>query len=332
MIDGVKAHDRFDHRMFYGNVWHVCEEALAGEKDWKDAALQYARNGATQYKFDTEAITHWHLVCLIQFPIYVDYWSKHPDVVKRTPLMEEQMFDVPYMLPSGRVVRLRGKFDSVDLVREGPNEGIWLQENKTKGDIDESKVQRQLSNDLQSMLYLVALKWLNEHDESGNGLSSPKDRFGASVKGVRYNVIRRPLSGGIGTIKQTGKESSDEFYERIRGYIDGTGLDGKKNPTPGPSHYFMRWETPISQEDTDRFRQRSLDPILEQLCNWYEFVSNNANPFIDLAGDHQGIHWQTPFGSGNSLLDDYGTYLDDYIATGNMTGLRIVDNLFPELV
>ena len=78
-------------------------------------------------------------------------------------MLQEQVCDVPYNLPSGRVVRLRGKFDSVDLI----DGGIYLQENKTKGDIDKIQVERQLSFDLQTLMYSVALHKMKEAAQGG---------------------------------------------------------------------------------------------------------------------------------------------------------------------
>jgi hypothetical protein len=80
----------------------------------------------------------------------------------------------------------------VDLIGKGRGAGIWLVEHKTKGDIDEQRMKRQLGFDLQTMIYLIAL----QHDENGEIPSS------APIKGVQYNVVRRPLSGGKYSVRQ----------------------------------------------------------------------------------------------------------------------------------
>ena len=98
--------------------------------------------------------------CRVQFPIYLRWWSKKKDEKGRVSLLQEQVFNVPYELPSGRVVYLRGKWDGIDLIKGN----VWLLEHKTKGDIDEHILNRNLSFDLQTMLYLVAL-----HSEYGYG-------------------------------------------------------------------------------------------------------------------------------------------------------------------
>src|SRR2546422_151518 len=120
----------------YGSMWHICEEALArspkqlGHKTklfvscWDLELKSYAQKLCQRYKLQQHEVEKWYNVCRIQFPVYIDYWSKHPDVTERTPLLQEQAFCIPYKLPSGRVIRLKGKFDSVDLIGKGKDAGI----------------------------------------------------------------------------------------------------------------------------------------------------------------------------------------------------------------
>jgi hypothetical protein len=264
-------------------------------------------------------VDHWYRVVKATFPIYVQHWSKHPDVTNRTPLLQEQVFDVPYQLPSGRTVRLRGKWDSVDRIESG----IFLQENKTKGDVYIERIQRQLAFDLQTMFYLVALS----HYAPDDGKTTPCQeatgaRFGP-IRGVRYNVIRRPLSGGKGSIvrhKPTKKnprgESKDEFYQRLSGIIGGS-----------PEEYFWRWKAGVSSKEIEAFRQLSLDPIIETVACWY--ASRTGQPTCGSCEEHS--HWRHPFGVYNVLDEGGASDLDEYLATGSMVGLRRVDRLFEEL-
>lgn len=157
MIEGLKPEEGFQKAIEYGQCWHTCEEALAAGLPWEPPLKEYAAGLCRKYPLAQEQVQHWFDVCRTQFPLYVEHWGKHPDVTSRTPLMQEQVFDVRYTLPSARVVRLRGKFDAVDLVGEGKDAGVFLFETKTKGDIDEQATQRQLSFDMQTMLYLTVL-------------------------------------------------------------------------------------------------------------------------------------------------------------------------------
>ena len=161
---GLQPADSWNKHIGYGNMWHVCEEGLAsnatsvGQPFWLDCLDGHVKKLFANYPLQREEIEKWYNVCRVQFPEYVNYWSQHQDVVDRKPLMQEQVFDVPYQLPNGVLVRLRGKFDSVDLIRGG----VWLQENKTKSDVDQTTIMRQLKFDIQVFHYLIALKILQE--------------------------------------------------------------------------------------------------------------------------------------------------------------------------
>lgn len=202
---------------------------------------------------------------------------------------------------------------------------IWLGETKTKGDIDEQQLQRQLTFDLQTMLYLVALQHEYEHS------SEMEFPAGVPIAGVRYNVVRRPLSGGKGTIvrhkgsKNKPEETKEHYYNRLRQIIDGSGEDA-----PGPGYFFMRWKTEITPSDITKFRKQCLDPILEQLCDWWDWIEKMKGEPFDVKG-HGGIHWRHPFGSINWLDEGGSSDVDAYLETGSETGLRRVDELFTEL-
>ena len=322
VVEGLRPKPEFNHRIEYGQMWHVCEETYAGRQGLtsvRDALKRYAQGLCKQYPLQQEQIQHWYNVCLVAFPIYVAHWAKHPDVKQRTPLLQEQVFDVPYTLPSGRVVRLRGKWDGVDLVGPKRDQGIYNQENKTKGDINEQQMQRQLQFDLQTMLYLVALVL---HTYEHGPLSKAAD--GVPIRGVRYNVGRRPLSGGKGSIrrhqatKTKAEETPEHFYSRLGDIIK-----------EDPSHFFMRWEVEVTSQDIERFKREFLSPILEGLCDWWEKMQINKDPFDRYS--RAGWHYRTPYGFYNVLAEGGSTELDEYLATGSTVGLEHTDKLFREL-
>lgn len=324
---GLQAADTFNHRPEYGSMWHVCEEAVckehAGPGDEQIALRKYAKELCKRYPLQQEQINHWYQVCKIQFPIYVEYYKTQKPRKKITSLMQEQTFNVPYALPSGRVVKLRGKWDGVTLEGSGRNAGIYLDEHKTKGDIKEDQMRRQLMFDLQTMLYLVALEiQLNQPDEAFVG-----DEWQNPLKGIRYNVVRRPLSGGKGSIKQlkpTTKnpqgESAEHYYARLGGII-----------AEDPSHYFMRWKVEVTPVDLERYKREFLNPILEQLCDWYEWILQAKDPFKIMQPDGMGIHFRTPFGIYNIIAEGGASEVDEYLATGSTVGLERADRLFKEL-
>ena len=108
----------------------------------------------------------------------------------------------------------------------------------------------------------------------------------------------------------------------------------------------MRWKVEVTTADLERFKQEFLTPILEQLCDWWEWISG---PFgsVDHWGTsnvrigpdnvegsttvYPGIHWRTPFGFYNILAEGGSSELDEYLATGSEAGLERTETLFPEL-
>jgi hypothetical protein len=366
VVEGLRPAPDFNHRIEYGNMWHLCEEALAAERShfgevvgttlWGDNLLKYARDLARRYPTQAEQVDHWYRVCKAQFPLYVEYWSRHPDVVNRTPLLQEQVFDVPYRLPSGRTVRLRGKWDGVDQIGKGRDAGVYLAEHKTKGDVHPEQMRRQLTFDLQTLLYTIALQRYCDDFKLLDSRDVPIPS--RKVMGVRYNVVRRPLSGGVGSIvrrkptqgvkcpkckgngwpKDTPSpcpkcgglgrvgakpgETKDEFYQRVAETIK-----------EQPDHFFMRWKVELSPADVQRFRARCLDPILEQLCDWWEYVSIEPATIWERQPDENygSPHWQHPYGVRNVLDEGGSADLDEYLAGNGDAGLVRVDELFPEL-
>ncbi len=333
-LEGWRAEDQFSKYLEYGQMWHTCEEVHArdgsfkghkyADSAWLQSLRGYCIEISKKYPLQLQDIDHWRRTCEAQFPVYVDYWAKHKDVEQRTPLMQEQVFDVPYELPSGRTVRLRGKFDSVDLVGKGKNAGVYLKENKTKGEIERKDIEEQLLNDLQTMLYLVALE--RTRDKGGMD-DEPIHSVDAPLKGVCYNVVRRPFSGGQGNIKRrkvnkTNKveETKDQFYARLQNdYFKAE-----------PEYWFMRWKSEVQPSDVVRFCRECLDPILEAMCNWYGYSAGGKwEDTIPYTG--YGWHWRHPFGVKNSVDEGYKSDVDQYIDTGSTVGLVQATTLFTEL-
>jgi len=314
VVHGLKPVDTFRHALEYGQMWHACEEAHADGADWAEALQEYCQPLARQYPTQQEQVQHWYRVCKTQFPIYVKYWAKHPDVKNREPLVQEQTFNIPYELPSGRTVRLRGKWDSVDVIGKGSRAKVYLQENKTKGDVDEEQLKQQLQFDLQTMLYLTAMHMAGD----------PTQAWPHSIAGVRYNVVRRPLSGGRHSIRQHKPtkskpqgESQDEYYNRLGGLI-----------ASDQDFFFMRWKAVVTDADVETFKQQFLNPVLEQLCQWWDHITTNLeDPFQP----SNTTHYRYPFGVYNPVGVGRASELDEYLSTGSTLGLQETDTVFPEL-
>src|SRR4029079_10803601 len=100
----------------YGDMWHVCEEAKADGQDWESFLAVHCKKVAREFPTQSHEINKWFNVCRVQFPLYMDWWQHNPDEKQRTPLAQEMTFSVPYTLPSGRLILLRGKWDAIDYI------------------------------------------------------------------------------------------------------------------------------------------------------------------------------------------------------------------------
>jgi hypothetical protein len=341
VVEGLKEKQGFNLRLEYGNMIHVCEEATAAKKPWEPALLAYAQQIAKKYgNSESATIDKWYKVCCAQYPVYLSHWKKEPDVVKRQPLFQEKPFDIRYTLPSGRVVRLRGKFDAIDLIAKK----LYVQENKARGEINADQMLSELPLDLQTM---------------GFYMTAAEIEFGKSysIGGVRYNIIRRPLSGGKYSIKQLegrgkdkkGAETEEQFFARLQ----------KDCIAADPTHFFYRWKIEVvPDQDIRGFQVRCLNPLLEQLWDWWTWIKCdpfnpwrqrtigellNACPVLDniqrkfvTSSDTSYlqpncIHWLHPSGVYNPTMEGRASAYDEYILTKSDRGLLRTDNLFPEL-
>lgn len=322
VVEGLRPRDKFNPKLEFGNMWHAMEEALAEGKPTLPALAKYANELVRRYQMDRDDIGHWTGMAAEFFPRYVEHWAKHPDVTARFPLLQEEVFDVPYLLPSGRTVRLRGKWDSVDLIGEDAEAGVYLQENKTKSRLDGETITRQCTFDLQTMLYAVAyLKWagtlkpadwLDLREKAG---VSTGVRLGGAFRGTRYNVVRRPAHKTVASAAKT--------YEELKE----AGRLGE---------WFGRWKIKVGPADIEKFRRTCLDPILENLSDWWEWINHPGFGQAAASGAWiktatLGLHWRHPFGVYNVLDEGGHADLDAYLETGSTVGLERATDLFPEL-
>lgn len=157
-VEGWRSKGDFEKVILYGNFWHLCEEMVAGSQGWQAPLREYAEAEAKKNPVHAEEIEHWYRACKVVFPEYLRFWSTHKDTVSRKSLGEEYIFDLDYHLPrSGRVVRLRGKYDGVELLQKPSGPEVWLFETKTKGSIEQGSIEKLLTYDLQVLFYLNAL-------------------------------------------------------------------------------------------------------------------------------------------------------------------------------
>lgn len=323
-IDGLKPPPRFDPVIEFGHEFHLCDETHSAGGDWRAALKDYATKLCETYRTEQEQVDFWYRACKTVFPEYLNHWATYAEEQTYVSLAEEMVFDYDYVLPSGRVVRLRGKMDGVGLKGTDRAVRVWLHETKTKGRIDKAEIEQNLTWDLQVGLYLTVLDRLIREGKP------PFDNLPACARttpaGVRYNVVRRPFSGGEGSIRQRKPsksnpdgESLEQFFERLRSeYV-----------AADPGSWFMRWTAAISPADLDEYRVQFLDPVLEQVCDWYSQVT--GRPTKTPPGYRTPLHYRHPYGVRNILDAGGSTDYDRLLRDGSQAGLTHVDTLFGEL-
>jgi hypothetical protein len=323
LIEGLSVPQTFSPPLHYGQMFHVCEEF---PNSWEAQLNAYVANLAIEFPEKKDDIWKWWQVCKIQYPIYLEYWKR--DDVNREIILNEHSFWVPYKLPSGRWFVLRGKWDAIILLHNV----LYLQENKTKSDIDREKIQKRLAFDLQTMLYLVAI-------EASQRPGKILGKFnGKKLRGVYYNVIRRPLSGGKGTIRRHkgSKKVPEETWEHYLGRLKNEVL------IPDCASYYDRFTVDIDGADIPTFKHQFLNPVLENMYDdyvWWWYCHRYTKDHYDyslrekLFPLHQKRNFRFPYGIYSNLVEGrgLGTDLDYLLDTGNDVGLVRNSPLFPEL-
>ncbi len=128
-----------------------------------------------------------------------------------------------------------------------------------------------------------------------------------NILGVRYNVVRR-----------SAHKTAESMLKKLTEDRD----DGRIG------EWFARWKVGISRRDIEVFRKTCLDPILENLVQWWDWVTTDHCDAEVLA---KNCHWRHPHGVYNVLDEGGASELDQYLQTGSTAGLQRTTNLFPEL-
>lgn len=340
----------FDIPLYYGDAFHNALETFALGRHNPITAGQrikdYFHRIAEADPQAAHKAGYWSRICYDQFLAYCKHWQEQDSGLKS--LVEERPFCMAYKLPSGRTIYLRGKMDGI--IMSGPS--VYLFEHKIKGEVDVSNLVDTLAQNAQAMFYLpAALEFAKL-----NGLTK--------IDGLLYNVIQRPLAGRKHSIKQKkgrkcknkdgtteirGAETQEAFQQRL------AGLYGKHS-----DDFFYRWKIAISEDELQRFQRESLDPILEQLCDWWDSIQ--GNPFdpwnsyrkyssaeataLEFGGAStesgyrtvtrefkvpNKFHYRTPFGVFNKLAKGLTGDYQTYLTKGDKSSLKAIKTLFPEL-
>ena len=148
----------------------------------------------------------------------------------------EEVFNIPYTFSDGRVCPRRGRRDGVFRDRRGK---LWVFDTKCRSIINHEDALDTLPSDLQQMFYS----------------DCTETQYGETPAGVIMNIIRRPG-------QRRGKdESLKAFCERVRKEVE--------NPK-NFDHYFVRYELVLDKNDLDEWRQKMLNPLMDDVRAWWE--------------------------------------------------------------
>lgn len=299
-VEGLVPVPRFDHKKVFARMWNVAADGLAGGSTIAGALDDaYDECDAILAEFpgpeETKAVVHWFnvLVCTFQG------WARHrqenpidqgtPRSVLRLPRVATPVLTT-YELPSGRSVVLKGPEVESWKIGVGPGSYFRIERRVVKGDLRPDRLQSTARFDLDTM-FCVTL-------------------HGSTSLEVYYDCVRRPLSGGKGSIsklkptkRNPNGESDSQFYIRLRETV----LDLL------PGHWYPHFLVELQPSDVTEFHRKCLNPALERLCDWYDEVHTNSG-------------YTAPFS-----IDAPATEYDEYLLTGSERGLMRSQVAFPEL-
>lgn len=332
----------FDIPLHYGDAFHNAIETYALGKAHAHKAGQrikdYFHRISEADPATTAKAAYWSQIGYDQFLAYAKYWKEQDNHLES--LVEERPFCLAYLLPSGRTIYLRGKMDGIIRSRSNGGKGTYLFEHKIKGEVDVDNLVDTLAQNAQAMFYMPA------------ALAVAKEYGIDQIDGLLYNVIQRPLAGRKHSIKQKkgrkvkdkktgvtevkGAETQSQYLARLAGLY-----------TTHSEDFFYRWKIAISPQEIERFQRESLNPILEQLCDWWDSIQGNPmDPWTStksvpdgVNGEHymgtykiaNKLHYRTPFGVFNKLAKGLTGDYQAYLTKGDKSSLRSAKTLFPEL-
>lgn len=288
-VEGKREVGKQQKAMDFGTYFHKLLEVHA--KDQRKNASSIITS-VTKSKNSIKSISQ--LDRMIANVIFEEYLIWYSDI-KYNYFDAEVKFDVNYHLHGVGNIRLRGKSD--ELIR-WKDKTIWVQENKTKENINEAFLDASIPFNLQTLMYVIGI---------GAQIKKP-------IGGVVYNIIRKPKH------KQKGTETEVEFIERLRGEIR------KK-----PSHFFFRWEYPLPLERLQDFKTKTFEPLLRSFYIWWKSIEHSPfAPWVLADGKPNPHHYQHPYGVYMPSTNDVGDFYN-LIAKNNPVGITSGNIPFEEL-
>ncbi len=273
--------------MEFGTIFHKALELNAQGK----TTSQIFSHLRTQAKLKNYDLMLCRIAALM-VTYYLKFWK---DQLKTARYIEtEEVFEIPYKC-MGSTIMLRGRRDQA-YMKDGR---LWLQENKTKSQVNEDQIQMTLGYMLQPMLYLLSIK----HDNPSMPLG-----------GILYNIIRKPQ------LKQNSKESDSAYLDRIAADIE-----------ERPDHYFKMFEVEIDDAHLKMWEQRYFYPLICQIKIWWDSIKHNPfDPWVGEDGQPNPHHYLRPFGIYDPMSHGLGEYFVR-VVNGIDAGLTPNSDVFSEL-
>lgn len=263
--------------------------ALAKEK--------YVKHRMAQMPTDPASVEACACQALAVIQPYFAWWAEHDK--KYTFLSREEEFCVPYNVKYDYQYNLRGKFDGVIEIKDGKKIHLGLYECKTKGRIDEQGIEETLQFDVQTLLYLLAIRL----------------KYGRTPTRLIYDVIRQPQ------LRQGKEETLQNYCSRISHDVENR-----------PEEYFYRWNETITTETVDKWCREFLDKVIHQINLWFLDTTDDIDGVLYPQADpfRSNYHYR----NSKALLGLFGGRKSEYFAAmtrGDYSGLYRSANPYPEL-
>jgi RecB family exonuclease len=221
----------------FGNLWHWMLSRAHDTRYKKQMNLDRTLTEVDgEWRLDhpqayEKQIQEWQMSLAKTRALWPVYAKKFAGDWKRKWLGVEKNFSVKYEITNKRTTKLHGIWDGVF----EDSKQLWLQETKTKSQIDEFEIEDTLHLDNQVMMYLWTMQ----------------EVYGRQPAGVEYNVIRNP------GMRLKAQETLPEFERRL-----------KEEIRRDDDHYFKRWRLTVTKEQLWEWRLTQLHQILLRIENW----------------------------------------------------------------
>lgn len=306
----------FNVPMEFGNIFHLLKEFKYSGKSMEETlkiADTYINSKINKNQLSASQTNELNCLkglAVITFKEYCKFWDNNPTFSKGAKKWTdknlvfkhlERKFRHPFTLSTGSVITLTGKIDGefIDPI----SRNFRIMENKTKQRVEDVEIETLLKNNTQTTMYLLA-----------NKLS-----FNAMPDGVVFNVIRRT------SMKPRVNETAEDYVSRI-----GTDIRSR------PDFYFMRWVVDVTEEDLSNFIDRSLDPLLCQLVEWWESIKDAPfDPWKvkSKRGSKKNIlHYARPLGVYSGGTKDIADDFKEIVINGDYGEFEQRAEVFPELI